>query len=774
MHYRISVLGGSSLRGDEGHAILSVLQQPRRFALLVYLALESRSGPVRRDRVLGVFWPEKSQDAARGSLNQAIHYLRRSLGPEAIRTHADWVEVDTGLVSCDAAELMTAWEEGHWADAADLYGGELLPGYFDNGPSAELEHWLDATRVVIRTAAAESAWKMAEARESAGDGTGAVVWARRACDWSAGDEAQVRRLMEMMGRLGDRAGVLETYGALRRSLEELDTTPSPATRELLASLRARWEEEDRRGEAETPAMAAVVPRPSRAVRGGSGPSPFGRLASAAVTATLMIVILSLWAVTTVPTSEAAPRITVVIEEMGVDAGDAALARVLRGGVVNQLQEMTALRVVTEAERKAVARERGFILQSDLLRMGQELRASLHLMDGESGTIVASTNLEQSTAELPLVLDGMARSVAQFVRREVGVALDQRRLLEADAPEAAITLVQLGRQDMALGASLRGQRSAEGALAAYQKADSMFAEAAGLAPRWDLPWIKRAETAYRMMWIEQATETKDREAERELVARGVRFVTEALARNSGQAESLELRALLLQWQGLLAQPDPSGRSADLLVRAEADARRATELDPHRARAWNVLGALLLHRGAWADAYWALGRAVAADTHLKNDPEIILRLFTAAWEQGNTEVARRWCGLLEERVGQVWPVMNCQMHLMVDAASPDLRELDGLRSQVEAWPHWPVIMHDFDALAAVLHARAGEEGRAREILAGLPTTSNSPEFSYLIAWVLSELGDRELARATLEDHVTISPATRAALLKSRRFHDLFVLR
>jgi hypothetical protein len=439
-------------------------------------------------------------------------------------------------------------------------------------------------------------------------------------------------------------------------------------------------------------------------------------------------------------------------------------------VVGHLQEMTNLRVVAEAGREAVVRERGFILRGDLLTLGQELRATIHLLDGESGAMLASTRLEDGAAGMSAELDELARSVAQFARREVGAALAARRLAEAPVLEQAIAMVRLGRQDMALGASLWRQRSPEAAVAAYRKADSMFVHATRLAPQWDLPWIDRAEAAHRLMWIERMRGDGGPEAAQELAARGVWLASEAMARDPRHAESLELRALLLQWQWLLEQPDATGASAELLARSEADARGATELDPHRARAWNVLGANLLHRGAWVDAYWALGRAVAADTHLKNDAEIVFRLFTAAWEMGNAEAARSWCDLLEERAGSGWPVTLCRLHLMAEAGPPDLTGLADHRAEAEGWPYWPSIAPEFDALAAVLHARAGEEQRAREILESLPAFEVGSDLPSYQAWALLELGDLQGARTTLDAHVAEAPSLRFSLRNSRRFREL----
>ena len=51
----------------------------------------------------------------------------------------------------------------------------MLPGYFDNGQSAEFEHWLDRTGATIRAQAARCAWKRAEEEEAGGNGTGAIV-----------------------------------------------------------------------------------------------------------------------------------------------------------------------------------------------------------------------------------------------------------------------------------------------------------------------------------------------------------------------------------------------------------------------------------------------------------------------------------------------------------------------------------------------------------------------------------------------------------------------
>ncbi|MFO8175446.1 MAG: hypothetical protein R6T96_14255, partial [Longimicrobiales bacterium] len=141
-----------------------------------------------------------------------------------------------------------------------------------------------------------------------------------------------------------------------------------------------------------------------------------------------------------------------------------------------------------------------------------------------------------------------------------------------------------------------------------------------------------------------------------------------------------------------------------------------------------------------------------------------------ETGNTEGARSWCRLLAERSGEGWPAAMCRMYLMAGEAAPDLGRLAELRRQAESWPYWPSVAQEFEALAAVLYARAGREDRARNVLAGLQAAAAGSDLPFLRAWALLELGEVDLARTILEEHVAASPATRASLFESRRFRKL----
>src|SRR5678816_628253 len=77
---RLLVLGPLDVRDPVGREVRSVITQSKRLALLSYLALAGRDRFRRRDTVVGLFWPEGDQRAARASLRQALSWLRHELG----------------------------------------------------------------------------------------------------------------------------------------------------------------------------------------------------------------------------------------------------------------------------------------------------------------------------------------------------------------------------------------------------------------------------------------------------------------------------------------------------------------------------------------------------------------------------------------------------------------------------------------------------------------------------------------------------------------------
>ena len=94
-------LQGDSSAEDSGPASA----QPKRVALLAYLALMSGRGPVRRDTLLALFWPELGDEEARRALRQALHYLRRVVGENVLIGAGEELSVGGDRFRCDAVEF---------------------------------------------------------------------------------------------------------------------------------------------------------------------------------------------------------------------------------------------------------------------------------------------------------------------------------------------------------------------------------------------------------------------------------------------------------------------------------------------------------------------------------------------------------------------------------------------------------------------------------------------------------------------------------------------
>ena len=240
----LRVLGGVDLRdardADAGERLLA---QQKHVALLALLALpRSRDGRPhhwRRDRLVGLLWPELSQERARNALSKALTQVRAALGADAIVTRGDEeVALAPDALGCDATLFQTEAEDGLLTRALERYRGDLLPGLHVAG-CAELDRWVDAERAELQATAAGAAWALARRLEGDGALTDAARIARRAVRIAWDDERALRRAMGMLARLGDRAGALRLYDEFARRLRaEYDAEPSPETLAAAAELRA--------------------------------------------------------------------------------------------------------------------------------------------------------------------------------------------------------------------------------------------------------------------------------------------------------------------------------------------------------------------------------------------------------------------------------------------------------------------------------------------------------------------------------------------------------
>ena len=236
---RLDMLGTLALRGADDRELRAVLAQPKRLALLGYLAIEPRFH--RRDQLFSLFWPELSQPQARQALRQSLYFLRRELGEHVVANRgSEEIGIVPDTLHCDAAEFVALLNQVRLEDALALYRGDLLMGFFVSDASADLEHWLDATRAQLRTRAVEAAWSLADGDARDGRVTDATRWARLAARLAPLEERSIRRVVSLLDRQGDRAGALRAYNEFADRLRaDLEVEPSCETRAMIHAVRRR-------------------------------------------------------------------------------------------------------------------------------------------------------------------------------------------------------------------------------------------------------------------------------------------------------------------------------------------------------------------------------------------------------------------------------------------------------------------------------------------------------------------------------------------------------
>jgi serine/threonine-protein kinase len=235
---RLSTFGSVDLRAPDDTVLDSVLAQPKRVALLVYLAAARPPGFHRRDRLVALFWPELDDARARDALSQALRFLRQALGSDVVITRGvDEVGIDRSRMWCDVEAFRTALDDTRALDALQLYRGDFLDGVFVEEASG-FEEWVESERAALRELAARGARQLAEHNATQGAYTVAVGWGRRAAELAPDDERAFRRLLGLLDRAGDRVGALQAYEDFARRLRaEYGAEPAAETRAMADAIR---------------------------------------------------------------------------------------------------------------------------------------------------------------------------------------------------------------------------------------------------------------------------------------------------------------------------------------------------------------------------------------------------------------------------------------------------------------------------------------------------------------------------------------------------------
>ncbi|NTX07643.1 MULTISPECIES: BTAD domain-containing putative transcriptional regulator [Myxococcus] len=217
--FHLELLGEARLRHDGAHLPL----ERRTAAVLAWLALE---GPHPKYRLAGLLWAESSEVTARNNMRQLLRRLRLSTGAELVQG-GDVLSLVEGI-TIDASQLQAHALAGRHARVLEQEGVLLAALEFDDCP--EFQAWLESARERLDKLRRRAASAESEARERAGDLSGALVLAEKLLGMDPYSEEAWRRLMRLHYVSGDRMAALNAFERCRRLLrEELDTQPLPQT-----------------------------------------------------------------------------------------------------------------------------------------------------------------------------------------------------------------------------------------------------------------------------------------------------------------------------------------------------------------------------------------------------------------------------------------------------------------------------------------------------------------------------------------------------------------
>lgn len=226
------------MKGAPADGAAHLVSQSKVVAMLASLALAPAAAFTRRDRLAGLLWPELDQQHARTALRKAIHFARAVLGDDVITNRGDEeLALSADALWCDAVVLRASIEQGRLARAVDLYRGDLMPGFY-LPECHDFDAWLEGQRAALLEEVVAASWALARNLESDDKGTDAAAYAKKVARLAWSNERVLRRSLEMLVRLGDRAGALRAYDEFTRRLRrELEADPSPETVRLAESLR---------------------------------------------------------------------------------------------------------------------------------------------------------------------------------------------------------------------------------------------------------------------------------------------------------------------------------------------------------------------------------------------------------------------------------------------------------------------------------------------------------------------------------------------------------
>jgi TolB-like protein/DNA-binding SARP family transcriptional activator/Tfp pilus assembly protein PilF len=756
---RLRTLGAVDIRDTDGKECRALLSQPKRVALMVFLALGSPRGPHRRDELLAMFWPDLDTEHARNALSQSAHFLRRSLGENAIVNHNGDELALAKDVWCDAMAFEDALAAGRAAEALALYRGDLLEG-FHVGNAADFERWLGAERSRLAAKYVAAAEAVARQREMAGDTEGGLILWKRLVVRDPFSSRIAIRYMRALAASGDRAGALQ-HARVHETLlrQELNASPDTEVSGLVRELQSAAPPASKvappnvaqthiTSESASGASPATSQETGRAGVGAArAPSDVSALSrprrrsrsSAAIVMILLLTSIAIGSAVALKNERAAdaPRTirslaVLPFEDFSGDSTRQSFAEGMHEALITELAGYPELSVIsrtsvmryrpTTKSLPEIARELNVdgVVEGAIVRDGGRLRMSARLVQAASDHEIWANHYERDLRDVLVLQSELAEAIARELRVATHPKTHASRSAEGPSGVAPRELylgeLYLRGRHAELSRSLIGVETAQESYRRAVVADSTFA----------LGWAGLAGVYGFLADYGYAPFQPTLDSARMMARR-------AVALDSMLPETRTALAVTL------------GDAHDF-VGAEREFRRAIELGPSNARAHYWYSVLLVALGRGEEALREADHALALDPFSPRGGLAMKRyatfLVTGEYPHLKLPIEQRR-PILKLEPGEPWARARQAGELAEagrckEARSEIMRAREGAPGDNFRMLPW----------VATVQWWCGQRDSARALLTRMKTLPHARENGYRIAIVHTLFGEKDSAFVWLD--------------------------
>lgn len=194
--------------------------------------------PQPRDRLVGLFWADRSAANAKASLRQALAGLRRVLPEDALLTRGDALTLNLDVVSSDVGDFKTIhvdMSRQELARSLAIYDGDLLSDF--NARSQAFDDWLLVERENLRQQALTGLTQLLEIETAERARDPAILTCQRLLTLDPLHEDVHRQLMQLYADNGQLGLARRQFKLCRDALSrELNLPPAHETMALFNAL----------------------------------------------------------------------------------------------------------------------------------------------------------------------------------------------------------------------------------------------------------------------------------------------------------------------------------------------------------------------------------------------------------------------------------------------------------------------------------------------------------------------------------------------------------